>query len=331
MNLTQRIFELVLITCITLLIWLFAEARNVQTFTPGGPIPIRIVAAGKDMVVTSQSPTRATMRFKGASAELDKLRRTLGEGLVVSLPATEPGAIALALGPLLAQSASLSNLSVNILDLEPEQARVMVDRLAQASVSPVFRPLEVQLVGGAAQIKPSKVTVIGPQSLLGAGIDAMAVDLETEADVKALAPGVEQTLTATVKLPIHLRGSEHVRVEPATVQLVFTIDKKEDAFKLPGVPVFVATPPGEQDRYRITLAEESRVLKDVKVVGPSELVQRIRAGEVPVIATLRLSGDDLVKAVDKETTGTVRFDLPPGLTVEAPLAAVRYNVTRRAP
>ena len=96
------------------------------------------------------------------------------------------------------------------------------------------------------------------------------------------------------------------------------------------VPVWTMLPPGELENFKVQLQEESRVLRDVKVSGPSELVGKIKDGSIPVIAYVRLSRDELVKAVGAESTATVRFDLPPGLTADPTAASVRFTVAKPA-
>ena len=156
------------------------------------------------------------------------------------------------------------------------------------------------------------------------------LNAEPITDLKTLPPGVEQTVRAKVKLPEALESSAKVHAVPQEIKLTFTIDKREDTALLRTVPVWTMLPPGELESFKVQLQDDSRVLRDVKVSGPSEIVAKIKDGTIPVIAYVRLSRDELVKAVGTDATATVHFDLPPGLTTDPAAASVRFTVTKPA-
>ena len=93
---------------------------------------------------------------------------------------------------------------------------------------------------------------------------------------------------------------------------------------------FVAHYPEYYFPRGITLSEDDRFLRDVKISGPSSLVAEI-GKTIKVKATVSLPGDELEQRADKgESAAEARFlDLPEELTIEASTTTVRLTVTRR--
>lgn len=327
MNWARNIQDILLVTLITALIWLWAEGRNVQTYTPTAPVPVRVVLPAEDLVVLRQSPDRFRMEFKGAQSEINRLRRAIsGTGITLEFDGAEPGEHNLVMSEQLAAAAPIAGMSVNITTVEPPTMQVEVDRLVRREVELAFTPpRDAELAEDSLSIEPERVTVTLPESRTV----ELGERLEVEAQQWHLQPGLRQRPRGRVQLPASLADDPHVQIEPREVQLAFTIERTEDAFILPSVPVWVTMPPADQENYIVRLDEESRVLRDVRISGPSDLVQRVRDGTLRVVATLRLSSDDLARAVDDSATGTVSFDLPPSLNVTAETQSVRYTVQRR--
>lgn len=331
MRWARNIQDYLLVTLITALIWLYAEGRNVQTYSPASPVPVRVQLPGDDLVVMEQRPERFSMQFRGAQSELDRVRRALGSGMTLELTQMEPGEFSVVMSEHLPEADPIAGLSVNVTTVDPPMMQLKVDRLVTREIELAFTPREVQLAGDSLAIEPERVSVTIPESRLDDLGDAEQRQLQVEPSVplRLLPAGQQQTVRGRVQLPPELADDPHVEVDPQEVQLTFTIDTRDDSVTLPSVPVWVTAPPSDLENYEIRLDEESRVLRDVQVSGPSDLVQRVRDGSLRVVATLWLSSDDLARAVDDSATATVTFPLPPALTVSAETTSVRYTVTRR--
>lgn len=328
MNVTRRIPDYLLVTLIAVLIWIYAEGRNVQTYTPADAVPIEVDLADEDMVITEQSPERVGVRFRGTAGELAKIKRVLADGFRLELGVSEPGEKSLPMVDELRGAERLAGLNVSIVAAEPSTLQLTVDRLVTESVPVVFQPADVEL-GEPAVPLPSQVRLTVPERLLdevGEELSDMVLTAAPLAPIAPLRQGVEHTVRARVVLPMVLENNPHVRVEPEEVDLTFTIDKKEDSVTLPSVPVWNLAPTHDRNRFEIDLEDDR--LRDVEVTGPSEMIQRVRDRAIPVVAILRLSSDDLTSGLDKENTGTVTFDLPPELNVDSPTTSVRYTVRR---
>ena len=331
MRITRRIPDYALVTLITVLIWLYAEGRNVAAFVPPQPVPVRATLTAEDLIIIDQQPERVIPRFKGATSELDKLKRALRFGFRLEVTDTEPGTKSIVLAQALRTADPIADLNVSLISVEPETMQLEIDRLATRSVAVNFEPEQVQLVSGTQSVEPAQVQLTAPEGLLErAGIELSELVLEAEPlqDLAALPPGEPQTVRAQVVLPEPLADHPHVRVSPSEVELSFTIDRKEETLVLPTVPVQVLALPSDMSRYTVRMAEGSRLLRDVRVSGPTELIRKLRNHEVRVHALLPLSSDDLAQGVGEESVANVIFDAPPGLRVRSDDTAVRFTIGR---
>jgi len=333
----RRIEDYALVTLITVLIWLYAESQNVQQYRPDGMVPLAVRVASNDLVVTKQTDTRLQLEFRGAQAELDRLPRRLADGLELELNLAEPGEHEIRLASELYRTKQLAGASVNLTRVQPETVKVTVARMVERPVELTFAPREVQIVPESLRINPPEATVRLPEGKLdalngaGAAGGVARVSVESRVDLKGLSAGVEHRVKARVALPAALADDPQVSVTPPEVTVTFTIDKKEATATLPTVPVWVSMPPDEVRSFTVDLLPDSRVLRDVKVTGPPALIEKVKSQELRVVAMLMLSRDELVQGVGKESSKTVRFEAPAGVSVVTPVATVRFTIDRPTP
>ncbi len=329
--LSRNLQDYIVVTVMTVLIWVYAEARNVQSYAPSEPVPVAVRVAAKDLVILDQKPTKVVVAFNGAQSELDKVRRSLGNGFQIDLELTEPGPRNLPMADLLRQTRVLKQSNVNLVRVEPQTLEVTVDRVVKTPVAISFNPRDVQLVTGSVRIDPATLPLTAPQHKLDqltAEGATLTLEAQPNVDIKKLAPGVEHTVIAQVPLPAALAGDPQVRLASSEVRVTFTIDKKDDSYVVPSVPVWVSAPPSDLAIYTVKLHEDARVLKDVKLTGPADVMAKVQDKSLRIVAVLRLSTDDLVAAAGKgELTGQAQLVLPPQVTAESSSTAVRYSVT----
>jgi hypothetical protein len=175
-----------------------------------------------------------------------------------------------------------------------------------------------------------------------------------------LIPNRRELLTRQELLPPPvLAGLPGVRVEPPSVDVVLTIRARTETYTIPSVPVHVLLAGTEIDRWNVEVAEETRFVANVRAVGPGALIERLRSGELRVIAVVSLSFEELERAaadgqfIAKEATlsdalnaGTVpggaaapgaaplpgpspAADSPGAVRFEADSRLVRVRVSRR--
>lgn len=329
----HRLNDYLLVTLITVLIWVYAEGRNVRTYQPDAPVPVTIELATDDLVVTSQSVSTLGLEFSAATAEIDKLRPLLGKhGIILRPQITEPGSVVLQLDDEMRSASPVDEVSANVNWTDPATIEVTVDRLVKREVTVGFSPGDVKLVEGSLSIEPRRVTLIAPQKLLAdMGIDdTFTLEAEPLTPVRSVTPGEEKIIDARVKLPASLANNPHVSLRQSDVKLTLTVDKAEETLVLPNVPVWIAAPPGSLADYNVKLDEDTRVLADVKVTGPKDVIDQVRDGRIKIIALLNLDSTQLASAATEETNSKiVTIEAPDSLIIEGPVRTVGFTVTRK--
>lgn len=309
-----------LVTLITAVIWLYAEGQDVRDVTREIrlTLPARV---GEATVVQFANPERAAsvqVHLMGASASLSQVEQQLGGGGTLRLP-IDPrdveggGTVTLNLASLISKarlrsgepgSPTLLDLGISVLSVEPAEMRVAVDELVTRELRVRFIPetVEVQL---NSPPEPAQVTATLLQSRLdaiGEATDALYVEAVVPRETLAGLP--ENTpledIQAELRLPDVLipagRMAEFTRLHRETVSLSFTIAQQRSSIRLGApVPVWLTSSPSELERYRVDLADEDRVLSDVRVEGPRDLIEQLKAEEsdLRVIARFELTSEEL--------------------------------------
>jgi len=312
------------VTLITLLIWLYAEGQNVQELPARKLLLEPPPRVGQNTVVVfadTDGPAEVNVVFRGASASLTELRDHLYSGSTIAMP-LEPTDIretgsefSVPLRPLLARlhtnprnpnAPTVGELGINIASLEPAEIDLFADTLVQQSVPVRFDPPDVTL-GPSVTIDPPQVTVTLPQTLLNA-LEGRADALYAEArlpDNLDLAQ-MDQSPTQPIPMRVRLdypefsdlrlsRLTRFITLQQNTVDVSFTIVGRRETHQITSVPVWLISPPSELERFNVTLDPISRVLPEVRITGPGELIQRFAAPDSPltVVARLELTGEEM--------------------------------------
>lgn len=341
MKLSRRIQDYVLVTLVTILIWLYAEGRQVALYPKDGPMEVfvSVRVPGENLVVIDPAvPQDFEMQFKGPASEIDRLMNTLPGGLTIKPDLADPGSHNVVLNDWVSSADELSDLHVSAVRIEPGTMLVKVARLVEHKVKVAFDDSDVPLMStpiiryGDEEL--TEVTLRLPDAaehLLGEDPEQFTL-LITAEDLGGLPPGMEQKVTGKVVVPDELKNFGHVTVTPSTAQVTLAIQRQVDKYTLPSVPVWVSGPPSEFNRFDVVLDEDSETIPNVTVHGPVDVIEQIRKSPVDVIALLKLTADDLEKGRTQRMPGRVEFDLPPGVRLEAGVdATVYYTVTPRRP
>ena len=105
----------------------------------------------------------------------------------------------------------------------------------------------------------------------------------------------------------------HGIVKKAVVKKISAVLTNMTDHVLPAVPIQVAAPPADLDRYNVKIAAGNEFLRDVTLRGLPQDIRRIIDGEVRVAAFVHLTSDDLVQNVKERPISM--WMLPDGVSV----------------
>lgn len=318
MTLTRRLQNYGLVTLIAVLIWLYAESQDVRSnekVAVSAAIPMQV---GNDLVVdVADSPNntvRVELTVKGNTARLQDLRELLSAAGRLPLPLRasdlpEGREGVLQVMPLLMRTSlgedkpTLRDLGITVEDVQPREVAVVVSQLVTARVEVAFSPQGVE-IRPDRKIDPPQVAVTMPAVLrerLAGSQDALFVEaVVPRSQLERLPEGEPHTITARLESPPVLKA-RHVQLSRQTVDVTFTIASKKQTIKLDKpVPVWLMAPLSELQLYDVALDEQSRVLRDVTITGPRDLMASLNdpARKLRVVGRLSLDKDALDKAIN---------------------------------
>lgn len=385
MRLKRDLPSLILITLITLLIWLYAEAQNIKTIptTISIALPERVGSDRVAYFANGEQVLRASVQLRGSSTQISAFQARIGsQPLQLPIEPTDlpddRSTVTLDLARLLAGARldpldpagpTINSLGLNVVTTEPGRINVEYDQLVTRTVPVRFAPREVQ-IAPTYKVEPASVDITLPRSalsLIGGSEDALYLEALIEPErLRAIPEGVTQTMSATLdKSNLADVGGidpRRIRLHEDDVDVTFTIARQKDTVTVKLVPVWVVAPPSELARFEVTLADDSRVLRDVTVTGPRDLVQRLRdnPGDVRVVARFELTGEALEQGIERAPLSSIEIQqvtaqrseilelIPldtrqtfggpegggavftsPNMTVTAPVRYVNLTVTRR--
>ena len=328
MTFTRKLQNYGLVTLVTVLIWLYAEGQDVSR----DKVPLTVAVpteVGQDTVVDladlSTTSLQVQLTVKGNTSRLRDLSTRLGATGRLTLPLTmndlpEGREGVLQLEPLLLRAPlgeggpTLRDLGIIVEDVQPREVAVVVSRLVPYDAEVKFQPQGVEIKPDR-KIDPPQVSMKLPRSLLerlSASQDAIFVEaVVPRGQLDRLPEGEPHTITARLELPPVLAQDRHVRLNQQTVDVTFTILSKKQTTKLSKpVPVWLMAPSSEMKLYDVTLDEQSRVLRDVTITGPRDLIAKLNDPQraMRVVARLALDKDALDKAINAGGAGEATID-----------------------
>ncbi|HRJ49461.1 MAG: hypothetical protein KF787_12015 [Phycisphaeraceae bacterium] len=325
-----------LVTIITVLIWAFAEAESLTTkvlrfellFTADPQT--RLFADPADV----QGWTgRVEVTIEGSNRAVGDVEFNLRRGVSIrpgmsGIP-TEPGEYSIDLNQVLRAAPEIVNRGVTIAKVDPPILLVVVDTLVTRELQ-VIADAQGALVDGPVECRPSNARITLPRSLsllLPADI-ALTARIPQET-IGSLVPGRSETIAGIPILPPpQVRGRPRVTIEPERADAVLTLRTRTDSFTITSVPVHVKVAAGEYGRWDITIPDEDRFIRDVTVSGPSDMVARVRRGEIRLTAVLTLSFDELERGISSKDV--LFSEVPTELKFETDRTTVRLRIARRA-
>ncbi len=317
----ERLVNIVAVTLVTLLIWMWAAGETRETesaFTD-----IRFVAPTADSM-RIQPAELSTLRLmvRGPRRALDSVAERLREPIAVTagtngIPA-EPGPHEIDLAQLGEAIIAQWRLPVTVVGAEPESVTIEILPMAtrEVRVIPVL-PNGVRTTG-RVEVVPETATVVLPNDF--AELDALQLEARvSDRDLAGRETGRRHQLEVQLQLPAALADARDlVRIQPRAAEVRLTLDSNEAELTLSTpVPVQIAGPAADLDDWIVEVDQPSAFLRDVVLRGPSETIQRLRDrdGNVGVIAFVHLTSDDLLKKIEEKPV--TLWSLPAGVTVTA--------------
>jgi hypothetical protein len=328
-----------LVTLVTLLIWIFAEAESLTTRTVRAEVAVD-TDSDSDLVVEildgQQWQKRADVVFEGSTAAVAEAEAALRKPVrlrpgMEGVP-TSPGEQTLDLFTALRAWPELRTKGVTIVRVDPPNLRIKVDEIVSREVK-VAAEVPGSELDGAPEVKPGTAIVHLPTTEVGLLTPASTVRARVLPElVTKLVPGRRETIPNVVlEPPPELANSRHVRIQPRSAEVSLTLRSRVAIQTLASVPVTVVLAAGEYALWEITVPEEDRFITDVKVSGPVDLIDQVKRGGITVTAQVQLSFEELERGIASKDV--IFSSIPPAadLQYKADSTKARLKIKRREP
>ncbi|HLO41321.1 MAG TPA: hypothetical protein VK176_09880 [Phycisphaerales bacterium] len=324
-----------LVTLITIMIWTFAEAESLTTKTVRIEVAFAVDPQTSRFVEVTENQgwnSRVEVEIEGSTALVNELESALRRGVSLragmpGIPA-EPGEYTVDLNQALRAAPEIDGRGVTVVKVDPPNIKVVVDSLVTKEVK-ITTDVAGAVVDGAVETRPQRARLTLPSALaVRVGPETAVIARVPPEAIAKLVPGRAETIPGvTLTAPAGLAGRPRVLIDPDRADVVLTLRARTADYTIASVPVHIKIAAGEMGRWDVVVPEEDRFIRDVKVSGPSDLVDRVRRGDIRVTAVLSLSFDELERGI---TTKDVTFaEVPTELKFDTDRTTVRLSITRR--
>ena len=311
----QTVANLVVVTFVTLLIWFWAAGETRETRVAFTEMRFETPS---QVIVTPAAIPSVELRLRGPLRAIRKTSEELRTPIpvVVGSPGVPDvtGRHLIDLTALVRTHVENSNEPVQVVSTEPETLEIEVVRLEERVVKIEPELPEGAKTSGRVEVVPKEGTIMLPQELARGDLDINLVARITAAELAKLEPGRRHAVPANVVLGQDLgNAGVNVQFSPRTVEVSVALVSAEQEHTLPVVPIQVAGPPTDLERYLVTIPSGKEFLREVTLRGQPDVIRRIAEGEVRVAAFVHLTSDDLVQNVTERPISM--WMLPDGVSV----------------
>ncbi|MGN6368046.1 MAG: hypothetical protein ACTHN5_07285 [Phycisphaerae bacterium] len=342
----DRLKSLPLTIVLTILIWMYAEAKftatgdarvSVRPVVPNGDLAVRIYDATENrflpvinIVASLQGPTN---QITALQQETEPPQLTFTPPAATLTPGTSAMVDTV---NVLNASSYLRKRGLTVTAATPAKLRLEVDHLEQITRPVEFHPqVAVDHVAGL----PDQATVTIPSRTLQeiGGAEKLRIRTVPGRNLSTLPIGQPQKVSMHLVPEYAGPQDDRVIVTPAQVEVTLTVSKRETVTQLvPDVPVWVSGPPALLARYDVDLRPK---FLPVTVSGTDPAIQALKTklassprgtggGDQGIHAYIDISLED--RPSTKFTRRPLRYVLPDGLSVQEAPTDVEFRLVEIA-
>ena len=265
------------------------------------------------MIVQQSNSEPITLVLRGPGSSITRMRSILDTRKVeagsMGVPATN-GDHQVDLRTVYQNLIDQAGESATVVNVSPKTADITVTLLTEITL-PIVPVLPDDIItDGKTEVIPTEATVRLPESM-AQSMSEQSINADVDSrELDGIERGRRRIIKARLDIPKEFAfASEFVTIIPAEAEIRIAVLNNSDETIIPSVPVQIALPPIELDRYDVTIAEGDEFLQDVTLRGPAEAIAKIINGEERVVAFIHLTSDNLKKSVTERTISM--WQLPP--------------------
>lgn len=334
-KLLDKLATLLIVTVVTLLVWLYAEDANIEEHNDE---PVRlafIVPEGEEGRLTPSGPITVQVDFDGSTGQYQQFAdMTREEVIELALPlalSEDYESLDISMRQLLSDDV-FRDLGINIEDVRPAVVTVSFEKNIDVPLGlPTIEAPGLELAEPAEVTNAQPIVVRGlPAGRRDELKDIVPIVLIRPEDVEALPKGEQRQ----IRLPVRLsKDVEGITPTPATVDVLVRIANDIDRVTIDRRAIQLTYPPSINQRYVLEIDESARFITAFELEGPRDQIAQIKAdpSSPSVYASVRLTNEEVDKAAAEggELSKAVDIIAPPGVVPVSVAQRVTIRVTPR--
>jgi hypothetical protein len=346
-NLIAKAKTLAWVAPLTLLIWIYAEREQVQTYRDE-PVPFELVNSEDGRFVSLKQDTNLILELTGPRAAvadvLDDLRGGRDpKGLQLEVPAKlelnrETNIPAL---PMVRAQRIFTDRGITVLSVQPPNLTLQVDQLVERDARVTLPPSRKNV---DATFNPSSVKVRGPLSAIQSAEQQLAGELIVFGDFSGdllKQPGHYDLPAAglpevVLRKPTQLQDERiEIIAPPQKIRASVDVRQADKTHLVRSMPITIDATDGLQEKYKVEWVRPAvPALQNVTISGPPEVIDVMERPDFEPKPKARLvvtpqdvgaqrskvveyDLPDRVKVSDEDRNRTVEFRLTPWSTPPA--------------
>lgn len=333
----SQLGTLLIVTIVALLVWLYAEDANVQTYTQQSVRVQFVLPNGVEGELNPSEPITVLVDFDGSNGQFQQFDEASDEVIQIELPIDQTldlQTIDIDIRDQIEQADQLGELGINVTNVTPERASVTFEKILDVTLDVKIRQRTGAIRLAAATFtdpeQPPRVTLRVPASKAEQLTNIDAIAWVTEEDVADLDKGTPQQMTVSIELP---GGLDTLPRSISTVDLLVTVADNRDTVQIDRRPILLSYPPSINERYIIELEEADRFITAFDLEGPRDQIALIKADPASkdVWASVRLSNAEADAAVANGGVISKPVDIiaPRGVVLASDVVRVSIKVIPR--
>ncbi|GAB4546159.1 MAG: hypothetical protein Tsb0013_04740 [Phycisphaerales bacterium] len=336
MAMHKQILPVAMITVLTLVVWLFAEAESLTQVQTSARLRFADFGDPAELLATAEDfDENITITLRGSRGAIQRARTVLDNAIILrpgdsGVPDAD-GLHLVSLRQALQAYAPLAQTGVVIEGVRPQRVEVRVDELVEIEL-PIRPDLTGIVTQGDTSVNPQRARLRAPRR--------DAATLEGASIIARVDPGAVNDSTAgprtesvTLRLPASIADAPNVTLLTDRATVAFTLRSTIRTDTFPSVPVQVLLTPQSARTWAVEIDERQQLIP-VSLTGPGERLEQILSGNARLVAVLALSDIELSRG---DTAKPVRLillrdnvpaPLPEGVEPAEDLPSVRFTTTR---
>jgi hypothetical protein len=346
-NLIAHAKTLAWVVPITLLIWIFAEREQVNTYKDQ-TVPFEIVNTDAGRVVSVRQDRNLLLELNGPRAAVDQVLEQLRggrdpKGLQLELPAKldlnrETNVPTL---PMVRGQRVFLDKGITVISVQPPNLTVMADEVVErdaklvlppgrANIEATFNPPSVKLRGPLSIFQQAEAQQAGGELTVWA--DFGGDPLKQPGHYELPAPGLGEIVLRKPAMSPLKDDRVAIVPPPAKVRASIDVRQADKTWLVPSMPITIDATDGLLETYKVEWTRpQLPVLQNVTISGPPELIDAMKKPDFEPQAKARLvvtqqdvgtprskpveyDLPDRVKVVDQDKNRAVEFRLVPWTT-----------------